>query len=242
MGAMRNALPFGLPLLLLVPALLGAAPARATELDVGVGAALSMDLPDRVSSDYARFGPGPSLQIPIRVGFSEHAYLRSTLRADLGIGSDRVTWALDVDGEQIRVGSDEHWAMFTAAGLTLGPEIALPLDAPVVPVIGAEAGGAWVGTYHSFGGDTAVLLDPAQNDLQSSGNIDPFTSQLAFLTDVHAGVASTGEGVGFWGELGYSMAFLGASPLKKSPKELDARREAYGWNAARLGVGVRFSL
>ena len=217
------------------------APAFAADLDVGVGAAISMDLPDKVSADYAKFGPGPSLQIPFRIGFTDHARLRSTLRADIGVGSDRVTWGLEVDGTEVRVGSDDHWAMFAAAGLTIGPEFSLPVDGPVVPYIGAEAGGAWVGTYHSFGGDTAVLLDPDQNDLESTGNVDPFTTQLAFLTDAHLGIAGGGD-TGWWAELGYSAAFLGAADLQKSQADLGARREAYGWNAARLGAGVRFSL
>lgn len=217
-------------------------PALAADLDVGVGAALAIDMPDRVSAEYAKFGPGPSLQIPVRIGLSDYARLRSTLRADLGIGSDRVSWALEIDGTERRLGSDDHWAMFTAAGLTVGPEIVIPVDGPIAPYLGAEAGGAWIGTYHSFGGDTAVLLDPNQNDLNDPGNVDPFTTQLAFLTDTHVGFTLGDEGVGFWTELGYSMAFVGASSLKKSRAELDARREAYGWNPVRLGAGVRFSL
>ena len=229
-------------LLLATAVLLVGSPALAADLDVGVGVALAMDLPDASSAEYANFGPGPSLQIPVRIGLSEHARIRSTLRADLGIGSDRVTWALDVDGEQIRLRSDDHWAMFAAAGLTVGPEISLPVDGPVSPYLGAEAGGAWVGTYHSFGGETAVLLDPQENDLNDPGNVDPFTTQLAFLTDAHAGISVGDEGVGFWAELGYSMAFLPAAELQKSPTNLDARREAYGWNPFRIGAGVKFAL
>lgn len=217
-----------------------AAPAAAAEIDLGVGAALALDLPDRASKDYASFGPGPSLLVPLRVGLTEHARLRSTLRADLGFGSDRVTWGVEVDGQQLRVASEDHWAMLAAAGLTVGPEVSLPVSGPVVPYLGAELGAAWVGTYHAFGPDAAILLDPDQNELDNPKNVDPYTTQLALLTDLHAGVSlGAGDGVGGWAELGYSAAYLGARTLNKSPAEIDARREAYGWNPLRLAAGVR---
>ena len=39
-----------------------------------------------------------------------------------------------------------------------------------------------------------------------------------------------------------SMAFVGASELKKSTAGLAARREAYGWNPFRVGAGISFKL
>jgi len=215
--------------------------AVAGDVDVGVGAALAMDLPDRVSSDYARFGPGPSLQIPVRIGISPIARVRATARADLGVGSDRVTWAQEVDGETLRLYDDDHFAMFLAAGLTVGPEVVIPVNGPFEPYFGAEAGVAWVGTYHSFGGVTRAIMDPAENDFQDPGNIDPYTSQAAFLSDVHLGGMTSGS-VGAWFELGYSMAFVGESSLTKTIERVDARRSPYGWNAARIGAGVNFRL
>lgn len=229
------------PLLLTVSCALSAA-ALAAEVDLGVGAALALDMPDRTSKDYARFGPGPSLQIPVRVGLSDYARLRSTLRADFGFGSDRVTWGLEVDGVPLRMASDDHWAMLAAAGLTVGPEVVLPLSGSVRPYLGAEAGGAWVGTYHAFGPEAEILLDPEQNELDNPKNVDPYTTQLAFLTDLHLGATVGTEGVGGWFELGYSAAFLGARPLNKAPESLDAQREAYGWNPIRLAAGVRIPL
>jgi len=200
-----------------------------------------MDMPDRVSKDYARFGPGPSLQIPIRYSLTSIARVRATVRADMGVGSDRVTWGRQVDGEEQRLFDDDHFAMFLASGVSVGPEVVIPLNGSVQPYFGAEAGIAWVGTYHSFGGVTRTIMDPAQNDLQDSGNIDPYSSQVAFLSDLHAGGMTSGS-VGAWFELGYSIAYVPEAGLNKTLKELNARRAAYGWNATRIGGGVNFRL
>ena len=221
--------------------LAGSGAANAADLDVGFGAAVATDLPDKISKDYARFGPGPSLQIPIRYALAPSARLRASLRADLGTGSDRVTWGESIDGEEQRFFDDDHFAMFLATALTLGPEIVLPLDGPLEPYFGVEAGAAWVGTYHSLGGITQRFMDPAVNDLKDPGNIDPFTSQVAFVSDIHVGALTSGD-VGAWFELGYSMAFVGESELTKTLPNYNARRSAYGWNAARLGAGVNFRI
>ena len=218
-----------------------APPASGAESSIGVGLALSSDLPDPVSGDYARFGPGPSLQIPVRVGLAPAANVRATVRADLGTGSDRVTWEQSAGGETHRFYDDDHFAALVAAGATVGPELVFPTSGAVKPTLGAEVGVAWVGTYHALSGPTAILVDPSQNDVNSEGNIDPYSSQAVFLTDVHGGILTEGT-VGFFAELGYSMAYLGASELKKTPPALKAQREAYGWNAARVGVGVLFAL
>ena len=167
--------------------------ANAGDLDIGVGAALAMDLPDRISKDYAHFGPGPSVQVPIRYALAPSARLRATVRADLGTGEDRVTWGQSIDGAEQRFFDDEHFAMFIAAGLTAGPEITIPLDGPIAPYFGAEAGAVWIGTYHSLNGVTQQFMDPTENDLKSTGNIDPYTSQVAFLSDVHVGGMTDGD-------------------------------------------------
>ncbi len=200
-----------------------------------------MDLPDKISKDYARFGPGPSLQIPIRYALAPSARLRATVRADFGAGKDRVTWGESIDGAEQRFFDDDHFAMFLATGLTVGPEIVIPMRGAVAPYFAAEAGGAWVGTYHSLDGVTQRIMDPAENDLKDAGNIDPYTSQVAFLSDVHVGGMTTGD-IGAWFELGYSMAFVGESDLTKTIAIYNARRSAYGWNAARIGAGVNIRL
>jgi hypothetical protein len=224
-------------------AMLSALPADAAEVTVGAGLAVAADLSDRVSAEHTDFGPGPSLQVPVRVALSEHVSFRATGRADLGFGSDRVSWGQVVNGTPVRFYDDDHWAMLAALALTGGVEVELPGALPVTPYLGAELGAAWVGTYHSLGGETQLLLDPAENDLQNPSNIDPYTNQSAVLTDLHAGLSrGFSSRLGGWVEGGYSVAFLSARTLQKAPTDLEARREAYGWNALRLGVGMCVAL
>ena len=230
--------------LLSTAALVLATTAHAAEVAVGPGVVVGLDMPDKASGSFTRFGPGPGLHVPVWLGLASHARLRITARAELGVGTDRVSWSLgQVGGEDVRVGSSGHWAMVVAGGLTAGPEIVLPVDGPVAPYLGAEMGVALLNTYHSFGNETAVLLDPRENDLNDPRNVDPFTSNTSFMTDVHAGAVVGGEsGPGVWFELGYAAAFVPATELKKAQPSLAARREAFGWNPVRLGAGVRFSI
>ena len=131
--------------------------------------------------------------------------------------------------------------MVALAGLTAGPELVLAPDAAIRPTLGAEFGGAWVGTYHSLDASTAFLMDPALNDLENANNVDPYTNQWALMTDLHAGL-TTGDAVGLWTEVGYSASFVAESTLRKTLAEYEARRSAFGWNAVRLTLGVRFAL
>ena len=215
------------------------------DFSLGVLAAVSADLPDPVSKEYANFGPGPSLQIPLRYALSEMISIRGTARFDLEIGSDRVSWLEQVDGEEYRFYDDNHRAFLLAAAFTVGPEVFIPLKGSFSPYLGVEGGVAWVGTYHSLGGEyenTQVLLDPDSNELGNPRNIDPYSTQGAFLTDFHlGGRIQLNEKLALYVEAGYSMAFLVARPLKKAPAELEAMREAYGWNAMRGGFGVSYS-
>ncbi|NCG18521.1 MAG: hypothetical protein GWP91_05865 [Rhodobacterales bacterium] len=213
----------------------------AADIELGLGAGVGIDLPDAVSKEHTSFGPGPGLVVPLKIGLTDYASLRITGRADVAFGTDRVSWAVQVDGAPARLYSDGHWAMLAGAALTAGPEIVFPVEGAIRPYLGVEAGPTWVATYHSFSGTTQLLLDPSENDLTDPNNIDPFTAQLGLLTDAHVGI-STGDAVGLWSEVGYSVAWVQAASLNKSAAGLDARREAFGWNALRLGLGVRFSL
>ena len=71
--------------------------------------------------------------------------------------------------------------MAVGLGLTAGFDVVVPGDLPVSPYVGAVCG-AWIANYHSLGGDTQVLLDPSQNDLDDPGNVDPYTTQVTWLT------------------------------------------------------------
>ena len=182
--------------------------------------------------------------IPVWWEVTPAARFRATARADLSMGSDRVTWgAGTIGGDEVRLYDDDHLAVLVATSLTAGAEVVVPAQS-LAPYLGAELGVAWIGTYHSLDGATAsALLDPEQNELDSAGNIDPYTGQATWRTDVHAGVQpSLSESSSFWLEAGYSLAFVGEEALKKTPSELDARRSPYGYNALRLGVGLAFAL
>lgn len=220
-----------------------AASAFGADLTAGVVVGVSSDLPDIVSAEYARFGPGLMLQVPLFVEIAPAARLRAALRADLAPGSDRVVWTQTIDGEAVRFYDDDHWAMLGSMALTVGGDFTGPADWPVRPYFGVDGGAARVTTWHSLGGNTQILLDPAQNDLSDPRNIDPYTAQFTWLADVHAGASrDVSDRVALWLEAGYSLAFLDARPLRKTPPELDATRSAYGWNAIRVGLGVGFAL
>ena len=82
--------------LLLVPA-----PALAADVSIGAQVGVSMDLPDPTSGDATSYSPGPSLTVPVRVQLVPGAYLRAALRADMGVGSDQVSWAATNGGEPL---------------------------------------------------------------------------------------------------------------------------------------------
>ncbi|MFK7931811.1 MAG: hypothetical protein AB8H79_26780, partial [Myxococcota bacterium] len=195
-----------------------------------------------------RFGPGPSLSIPLRVKLAPSAYLRTTLRADMGVGSDQVSWDARVGSEDLRLSANDHWAMMTAASLTVGLEGRVSEEWAVQPLGGVAAGLAWVGTWHSFGPseggyDTTFLLDPSQgNDLSDPNNRDPYATAFTPMVDVHVGLAAPlSDKVEAIGEIGYSVAFLSDTELVKAPPALNVRRDAFGWNALRVQVGASFS-
>ena len=206
-------------------------------LAAGFGLFGGLDLGDRFS-ETTRFAGG-GLSIPVRLEIHDAVRLRATLRAEMGWGTDRLTWSEEVAGETVRVFDDDHSAILASGALSVGADILLPLGLPIGLYFGAEAGPAWFGTYHVLGGDTVVLLDPEQNDLERPTNVDPYTSQGALLSDVHFGVERVlvEDRLALWFEVGYSIAFVESRGLRKSPAELDAKREAYGYNALRAGVG-----
>jgi hypothetical protein len=228
----------------LLSALLFAAPqVSAMDMSLGVNVGGLIDLPDKVSKDHTKFGFGPSFGLSYSVRVASVARLKASLQTALQTGNDRVSWEYQVDGETVRVFDDDHFSMLVGVGLLAGVDVMVPGDLPITPYLGGQVGGVWVGTYHSFGGATQPLLDPTQNDLEDSGNVDPYTEQLALMTELHLGVEKRfGETISLSFETGYSMAFLPTKALKKTDESLNAQREAFGWNAIRLGLGLSFHL
>lgn len=217
--------------------------AEPGDLSVGVGLSVVADLPDTASGDHTRFRPGPGLALPLRYQLAPLARIRITPRLDLETGTDRVRWEQEIDGEPTSLYADGHWAALFGVSLSAGADLLLPLDLPVAPYLGAELGVASVTTWHSLGGVTQPLLDPEQNDLENPRNVDPYTTQATFLTELHAGAdLPVSDRLAIWIETGYSVAFLNARPLRKTPPELKATRDPYGWNAFRIGGGIVFRL
>jgi len=221
--------------------------ASAGDVTLGVGIGAGIDLPDAAATAHGtHFGPGPSLALSARYGLGTHARLRATLREDMESGNDRITWGQQIDGQDVRFYDETQKAYLVSTGLTIGADGDFTHGSGFIPYIGAELGIAMVSTYHSnFSDSTAgILIDQSDEKAADTGYLDPYSSQAAFLTDLHlGGRIPVAAGVAAWVETGYSLAFLNASPLKRVPDpSLDARREAYGWNAARLGVGVSFAL
>jgi hypothetical protein len=218
--------------------------AEPGEVRAGVDLGAILDLPDRASGEHTRFGPGPSIAVPVRIALSERARLRFQLRGEMASGRDRLLWTERVAGEDLLLYDDDHLAIPVVVAGTVGAEIAVPLGTGGVELaLGAETGGAWVSTFHSLGGPTQPLLDPEQNELDDPGNIDPYTRQLAWVSGLDATVAVPfGEGLHLTLRTGYSGAFLNARPLRKTPAALDAHRAAYGWNPLRIAVGLERTL
>lgn len=230
------------------------ASAFAGGLSVGVGVDASLDLPDpKGTMSYSKGFAGGGLMIPVRYDLSDFASFRATVRTAFAPGHDRVSWGTPIpstsadEPDEVRRASTEHWAMLAAGGLTIGLEAATK-ETGLSPYFGVETGPVLVNTYHSFDSlseteQHPLLRDFTTEELQSTGTIEPFTSQLALLTDLHAGVRSRGEsGLGFWAEAGYATAFLKAKALTRTLPEYNARRDPYGWNALRLGFGVQFAM
>lgn len=235
---------------LLLFATLCPALASAGDLSVGVGLGVSQDLPD--VQTFGKFSVGPALQIPVRVGLGDRASFRAALVVDNANGHDRLTWGVPIPSvdpntpAEARYSSEEHSAYMVAAGLTVGLE-ASAMAKGWTPFVGVDAGPQLANTYHSKLGEpthTEPLLGSLSTDELKNGNtIDPYTSQIAWLTDLRAGVhGPLSGGLDLWVETGYSNAFLGAKALQKTPPAISARREAYGYNAVRLAVGVSFAL
>lgn len=232
-----SATPLGLALLMLQ-----AGPAQAADLALAVGADLLADPSDAVDglSD-SKAGMGGGLRVPVRIGLGQGAWLRASLHTTLSRGQDRVEWS-QYDGA-VRYYSDDHWTLVNSTALLVGPQADLGRSDAVRPYLGAQVGGALVTNWHSFSGDSAVLLDPDQGDVTSGSHIDPFTRQLAPMVDLFAGARlMPSSPVAIEVEAGYSVSFLDQVALQKSRPELGAIRTAYGLNAVRVGVAAAFSL
>jgi hypothetical protein len=217
--------------------------ASAAELDVGVGVGAGMDLVDPASGTHTRFGPGPVIAVPVRFELSPRVHARANAVFEIGVGTDRYTWSVGVAGEDVRLATDGHFALASVGGATVGTDVVL-LDGSASQrglsmYAGVGLGGAWVGTFHSFDQDSVELMDQEKNDLNDPNNLDPYSSQGVWLTEVRAGV-EWGETPRAYLELSFGGAWVAEASLRKTYDAYDVKRSAYGWTPVRLVGGVWF--
>jgi hypothetical protein len=208
--------------------MLGIAAAQAAEWRIGgaVGAAYDM------AEGEVAGGPGFCLRGDGWVHLRGPAWLRLSLDGASIFGHDRIVWN---DGGAVY--DDDHWTLLTVLRAMAGPELELMPDRAVAPYFGVGAGFGPAIANHDLGGATQPLMDPTKNDLESAWNIDPYTLQVVPAAEVDAGVR-IGKRLAFRAEVGYSISYLPAATLRKSSKDLEARRTALALDMARLGVGV----
>lgn len=219
-------------------ALLPSAVAAAPVWSVGVLGAVATDLPDSTFADpSARFSFGGGLIVPVRWSPRPGASVRMTVTALGAGGHDTVAWVED----GVAYESRDHWSLVSVGQVTLGGEFEVAPSAVVTPLLGAGLGAGVVGNFHSFGGDTQALLDPAQNELDNPQNIDPYTVGAVPAAEAWAGLR-VGRTVAFAVEAGYTLSLVPAEQLQKTPAELGARRSAYALDLLRVAVGLSVPL
>lgn len=217
--------------------LLSASLALAGDTSIGVLVGGGLDLPAVAADDPTRFGLGPAVVVPLRIGLSPGAAWRVGVELAYGSGTDRLVWTEYVDGTPYGFYGVEESASYLAGRLLTGPELALAPAALVHPYLGAGGGIGVVRNSHRAEGDLSVLIDA------DTGGGSPFTLQPAWVAGGWAGVHVGRPGkVALELEAGYAVSFLPEAPLRKSPSALEAARTAWSLDLARLSGGVTFPL
>ncbi len=160
------------------------------------------------------------------------AALRLQVATTTGPARDTVYWWEDGWHR-----SDDHWAWIGAVALGAGPSLGWQPRGGLRLGLATTAGVMGIGSFHDFGGSTAYLLDPQQNDLDNPDNLDPYTLQVVPTAEVVASV-HLGKRLAAEVELGYTLALVPAADLSGVPPESSARRTAFALGAVFVAVGV----
>jgi len=210
-----------------------AAIAIAASVELGATAGVAADFADEppAGDGHARFGPAGTLRTRLEVVFGAAA-LRVQVAGLTGPGRDTVYWW--EDGWR---SSTDHWTWLGGVTIGAGPMVRIPLSQSVQVGGGATAGLMGIGAFHDFGGETQYLLDPAQNDLDDPGNVDPYTFQAVPSAEMVAALR-LGRGLAAELELGYTLALVPAADLSGTPPESSARRTAFALGAVFIAFGV----
>jgi hypothetical protein len=217
-------------------------PAAAADLEIGVGLDMSKDLGDPgLALPESRMGVGILLRGPVRLALSDVIVLRADPLFGVSGGQDRVEWS--EYGGRVRYHSQDHWTLLSQLGVVAGPELRPWPALSAMPYFGTSVGAVWARHWHSFSGDTAILLDSGDEGLDREGHIDPYTDQLAPMVGIHGGVRLADLApFAIEVEAGYNVAFMSSAPLQKARPGLGAVRTAYGLNLLRVGVNAVFTL
>jgi hypothetical protein len=206
------------------------------EVWFGVGVGMFADGEDRRATG-ASFGPGPTLRMPLM--FDAGAWrARVGLRVDAATGQDRVEWSRSINGESVRFYNDAHWTGVALVGAVAGIDAMFPASDTLRPFVGVGLGPAVVWNFHSFGGDSQILLDPLQNELDDPLNVDPYSVRAVPLTEARVGVQwDVTEKRALWLEVGSGGAFVPEAALRKAPTDVGAVRTAFGWTGIDVVAG-----
>jgi hypothetical protein len=219
----------------------------APRFGVGGAVGLQTDFLDRGRVD-TRLQPGPVVAVPVRIAATPSVTVRTGLRFGFAQGVDTLTWGTTVDGFTARVEDDGSHKAFAVTGLAeVGLDVAAPVRGRVVPYAVVDLRGGFAGMYHALAGNSRVLLDPAQNNIGSPSNVDPYTTSgtlggglgLGVRTALGGGAAAPREApLSLEVEVGWSGAWWGAADVRKASPALDARREAFAWDGVTASVAL----
>ncbi|MEQ1565016.1 MAG: hypothetical protein ABMA64_05215 [Myxococcota bacterium] len=204
---------------------------------LGLGGALVLDRPDTSDQELVtRLGPGFEALVPYRYPLGPIASLRVTGAASFAAGDGLVTALRPGIGTPTDV---IPMRTLMVAG-TVGPEIRLMQQGGVIPYLTGGVGLAGVVAWFAHA-DHPEWFDPTkydQDDLDDRTKPGLHTRTIVPTSNLAVG-AHLGEG---WVELGYELSFLDRTRLRRSSDALEPTREAFGWNAIRIGAGYTFEL
>ncbi len=205
--------------------------AQEARYAAGVQLAVAKDLPDRVErTEGTEFRIGPGLVIPGRLVLMDGLLrLRAGLEIYRAEGSDRLSW----EEEETSFYKQDQPARLGSTRLLIGPEVRVPTGpgSPVHPYLGVGLGPGRVRVSHTLGGVDAELLSAADEPVARS-------RQWVLAASAHGGLAVDLGPVAAELEAGYTVSFVPEAPLSNTISALQVRREAYGLDVFRLGLGL----
>jgi len=234
--------------MLLPVAALPLAAAGGAAFSLGIQAAVSKDLSDRIRrEETAVLGAGPAVVITGRAGLAEAAVapggvaLRLALESEFSNGTDRLNWSeggwrfYDAD-QPVRVWSNR---------LLLGPEVQVPVpgDPPLTPYLGASAGGGRLRATQALEGEAASMAQAGAANTRQWIAAAGAHGGLRYSIPGSTSTSSTGSArLLVELEVGYTTSFIAPAPLQAADASYEPHRAGFGWNPLRVGLGLSLPL